>query len=64
MAKEKIEEMQEEKKVETKKSGIEVVNIATQTAPALQLPDGTIVSEIEFLAWMGNQLIEVKKAVA
>jgi hypothetical protein len=57
------EETKKEKKVEKKE--IELTQIVTQTAPAFKLPDGTIIADLnEYLVWLGNLILETKKAVA
>lgn len=49
---------------EVKKTGVEIVQVATATAPAYKLPDGTVVTPEEFIAWIGQMIYEIKKAVA
>ena len=52
--------MAEEK---TKTEAVEATQIVTQTAPAFKLPDGEVVGLEEYLVWLGNQVLAVKKAV-
>lgn len=35
----------------------------TEFKPTLTLPDGTQVTLEEYLAWLGNQILDIKKAV-
>jgi hypothetical protein len=59
--------MEEETKKDKKeaKKEIELTQIVTQTAPAFKLPDGTIIADLnEYLVWLGNLILETKKAVA
>ena len=62
--KEKIEKA-EEKPVEKKeiKEAV-IVDVTTQTAPAIQLEDGRIVDALEFQVIMYNDIQKIKKAVA
>lgn len=53
--------MEEEQK---KRQGIEMTQVTTQSAPAYKLPDNSIVGLDEYLVWMGNTLLEIKRAVA
>lgn len=51
-------------KEEIKISKAEIVEVTTQTAPAIKLETGEIVSEIEFLVRLYNKLLVIEKAVA
>ena len=55
------EETMVEKKVEETKNRVEVTQVVTQTEVAYKLPTGEVLSFPEYLVWMGNQLIELKK---
>jgi hypothetical protein len=57
--KEEVEEPVAKKVYEAK-----VVDTVTQTAPAVQLPDGTIIDSLELLVMVYNDLQKVKKSVA
>lgn len=46
-----------------KKEEVKVEEVPTKFEQKFSLPDGSIVSLNEFLAWIGNQLIEIKKSV-
>ena len=48
---------------ETKK-GIELTEVATATAPAFKLPNDKVISLEEYLVWIGNEIVEIKKAIA
>lgn len=57
------EDIKKDKKVEKKE--IELTQIVTQTAPAFKLPNGDIIADVnEYLVWLGNLILETKKAVA
>jgi len=67
---EELEELEEKsdktskfKQKQTKKEGVSLTSIATQTAPAFQLPEGKVVSFEEYLVWLGNQVYAIKQAV-
>lgn len=54
---------EKDKKAEVKKvAQIELTQVATQTADAFKLPDGTIMDTNQYLVWLGNQVLETKKA--
>ena len=60
-----INKMTEKKENETKqeKSIIEVVQITTETKAGFQLPDGEVVTQEMFLAWLGEQVYQIRKSV-
>tara|TARA_Y100000310_G_scaffold207189_1_gene207645 strand:- start:600 stop:767 length:168 start_codon:yes stop_codon:yes gene_type:complete len=49
--------MAEESKKETK---IELTQIATQTQPAYQLPNGEVIGLDAYMVWLGNHIVEIK----
>ena len=54
-----------EKEKESKQSAtVELTEVVTQTAPAVKLPDGKVVSMEEYFVWLGQQIFEIKKSVA
>ena len=50
--------MEEEKKTKS----VEVVQIATETQEVFQV-DGEVMSLNQYLSWMGNLLVNIKKAL-
>jgi hypothetical protein len=58
-----MEEIKELKKKEVKQV-IEATQIATSTATAYKLPDGQVVNLEEYLIFLGNQILEIKRAIA
>lgn len=57
--------MAEKEVKETKTIGtVELTEVVTQTAPAVKLPDGKVVSMEEYFVWLGQQIFEIKKSVA
>ena len=56
--KEKIEEEPEEKVGEVK-----LVEVTATTAPAYQLPDGSIVGTEQYLAWLGEKINFISKNI-
>lgn len=48
----------------TEKKGIEITDIPTEISKAFKLPDGETVDVTGYLAWLGNQILEIKKAVS
>ena len=48
---------------EEKKNEVELTEVVTQTQPAFKLPDGTVLDANSYLIWIGNQLIEIRKAI-
>ena len=53
--------MTEEKK---KSKNVELTQVITGTAPAFQLPNGEVVQLEEYLVWLGNNIVEIKKAIS
>ena len=53
---EKIQEVQEKK-------SIELINIPTDYEVGFRTPNGDMY-EKDYLAWLGNEIIELKKAIA
>lgn len=53
------EETQKEPKEE--KDTVQLTEVVTGTAPAFQLPDGTIVGMEDYLVWIGNLVYKIKK---
>ena len=51
----------EAKPKEENKDEVELTSVATQTAPAVKLPTGEVVSMEDYLVWLGNQIYEIKK---
>ncbi len=49
--------------VEEKKKVYEVVEVPTQMGIAIKTPEGEMVSELQLLVRLANELSEVKKAV-
>ena len=58
--------MAEKEVKETKPSvtTVELTEVVTQTAPAVKLPDGKVVSMEEYFVWLGQQIFDIKKSVA
>ena len=54
-------EESEEPKQNEKKDEVELTEVVTQTAPAIKLPDGTVVSMEQYFVWLGNQVYDIKK---
>lgn len=52
--------MTEEK---TKTEQVKVVEIATQTAPAIELPDGRVVDINGWAAWISNEILSLKSGL-
>lgn len=50
-----------EEKVKTE--AVEATQVVTQTAPAFKLPDGEVVGLEDYLVWLGNTVLAMKKAV-
>ena len=48
---------------EEKKNEVELTEVVTQTQQAFKLPDGTVLDVNAYLTWIGNQLIEIRKAI-
>jgi len=46
-----------------KETEVEMVETPTQVARQIKLPDGKIVELEEYLVWLGNTLLEIKKSV-
>lgn len=55
MAKEKEEEKSEE--------AIKLVEVPTQTAPAVELPNGKVIGIEEYLVWLGNLVYKISKNI-
>ncbi len=47
----------------TKTTEVSVSNVPKDFKPTLTLPDGEQVTLEEYLAWLGNQVLDIKKAV-
>lgn len=45
------------------KEMIEVAEVVTQTDVGYKLPDGKVVSYPEYIVWLGNQILELKKGL-
>ena len=43
---------------------VELTQIVKETDFAFKLPDKTLVDKNQYLVWLGNQIWEIKKAVA
>lgn len=56
--------MTDEKETKKQEKLVEVTEVITQTSEALKLPNGEVVSTNAYLAWLGNTILEIKKAVA
>ena len=50
-----------EKKVEETKDKVEVTEVVTQTEVAYKIPTGEVLNFPQYLVWMGNQIVELKK---
>ena len=57
-------EKKEQKSEKPEQSKAEVVEVTTQTAPAIKLETGEIINEMEFLVRLYNKLLVIEKAVA
>ena len=55
-------ETKEVKKIEVKEA--KVVEVTTQTAPAVQLEDGNIVDNLTLLTLIYNKLLKIEKNLA
>jgi len=53
--------MVEKKEEEKPKDAVELTEVVTQTAPAVKLPDGTVVQMEEYLVWLGNLVYKISK---
>ena len=42
-------------------STVELTEVVTGTAPAYKLPDGEVVGTEQYLAWLGQQIWQIKK---
>jgi len=51
-----------EEKTKAKES-IELAEIVTQTETGYKLPDGKVVTFPEYVVWLGNQILELKKGL-
>jgi len=61
---EEKEEVKEEVKVEKKSEEVyKVVDVTTQTAPAIQTPTGDLISEGQGIAMLLNEMAEIKKLI-
>jgi len=58
---EKKPEKEPEEKPEENTDAVQLTQVATQTAPAVILPDGRTVGIEEYLVWLGNLVYEIKK---
>jgi len=58
------EEMETKEQKKIIKEAVQLTQIVTATDLAYKLPDGTIATEKDYLVWLGNQIWEIKKAVA
>jgi len=58
--------MEKEKKEvpEKKKEEVELTEVVTETGLAFKLPTGEVVNSNEYLVWLGNNIWEIKKALA
>ena len=57
------EETIEERPVKVKPSAIEVAQVATATEKMFKLPNGEIADLHEYLVWLGNELVTLKKGL-
>jgi len=56
--------MTEEEKTETKEEpSFKLVEVTTQTAPAIQTPEGDIISEGQGIVMLLNEVKEIRKLV-
>jgi len=53
-----------EKKVIEYPKVAELIKVTTQTAPAIRLPDGTIINELDLLVRIYNKIINLEKVLA
>ncbi len=64
-----LEEVEQEVKKPVAKSDttrskrVSLTQVVTGTAPGYKLPDGKVVSLDEFLVWMANNILEIRRAV-
>jgi len=49
---------------EKKSKQIEITKVVVQEATAYKLPTGDIVSFEEYIVWLGNQILQIKRGVA
>lgn len=52
--------MSEEK---TKEKSVELTEVVTQTQNAFKLPNEEVVSLEQYLVWIGNEIIKIKKTI-
>ncbi len=45
------------------KEVIEVIEVPTETENKIQLPNGEVVNQIEYLVWLGNKILNIEKVV-
>lgn len=62
MTEDKVEEV-ETKPVEKEVRQYEVVEVTTQTAPAIQTPEGNFITDSEAIVMLLNEMKEVKNLV-
>jgi len=60
MVKTETEDKPVEEKTE-KGEAVQLTEVVTQTAPAVKLPDGTVVGMEEYFVWLGNMVYHIKK---
>lgn len=48
---------------ENKDSQVEITEVVTQTTVGYKLPDGETVDLNQYLVWLGNLVLDIKKAV-
>lgn len=51
----------EEVKQDKSEEKVELTEVVTQTAPAIKLPDGKVVSMEEYFVWLGNHVYHISK---
>jgi len=49
---------------EKKGSKIEITKVVVQEANAYKLPTGEVVNFEEYIVWLGNQILQIKRGVA
>ena len=53
----------EPKELKKQEGTVELTEVVTQTAPAIKLPDGKIVSMEEYFAWLGQHIYHISKNI-
>jgi hypothetical protein len=63
MAKEE-KEIEEVPEIKKKSTEVELTEVPTETAQLFKLPDGNVVNHNDYLVWLGNNILAIKRSVA